>query len=297
MNATATALPQAEVLVSAMEEVNSAKSFIGIDFEYGNNTLGSICAYGLAFPDGTREHGFVQLHPDNPEQTHTRFHGITQAQTDGGMEFFELYVRIETLTAAGNIVLVAHDLKSDRRAWHAACTAFGLKALPLLWADSLTMARTEVGASKEGGRTGIDAMAARYGLTINHHNPADDAWISLEIALRSQVEPKIIDDTEPSQLAGRVRRSPASFGYIPWEPSYPGELRPRKDHQHRQIAAARKMIATADPGTPGTAEIEYILDRDLPMTEIIRGVRAIPGQFAADTFEAMIAAIAPEPQA
>lgn len=276
--------------------MDTPQSFIGIDFEYGNNTLGSICAYGLAFPDGTREHGFIQLHPDNPTQTHTRFHGITQEQTDGGKEFFELYIRIEALTAAGKTVLVAHDLKSDRRAWHAACAAFGLKALPLLWADSLTMARAEVGAAKDGGKTGIDSMAARYGLTINHHDPADDAWISLEIALRSQVEPKIIDDTEPSQLAGRVRRSAAGFGYIPWEPSYPGEPRPRKDHQHRQIAAARKMIAAAGPETPGADEIAEILDRDLPMTEIIRGVRAIPGQFASDTFEAMIAAIVPEQQ-
>lgn len=265
---------------------------IGIDFEYGNNTKGSICAYGLAFEDGTREHGFVRLHASAPEQTHTRFHGITQAQTDGGMGFEELHARIKELAADGRAVLIAHDLKSDRRAWHAAVQTHGLDELNLLWLDSLTLARIEVGAAKDGGKTGIAAMAERYGLTIDHHNPAYDAWISLEIAQRTAQKREhwqLIDDSGPSQR-GRVKVS-NGIGYIPWEPSFPGELRPRKPHQARQLAAAQSMVAAADPKTPAVAEIAMLLDEDLPITDLMRGIHAIPGEFAAKTFEAMLAAI------
>ena len=265
---------------------------VGIDFEYGNNTKGSICAYGLAFEDGTREHGFVRLHPSAPEQTHTRFHGITQEQTDSGMGFEELYARIEELAAGGKVVLIAHDLKSDRRAWHAALQTHGLADLNLLWLDSLTLARIEVGAARDGGKTGIAPMAERYGLTIDHHNPAYDAWISLEIAQRTKQKRehwRLIDDSDPSQRA-RVKVS-NGIGYIPWEPSFPGELRPRKPHQQRQIDAARSMLAGADYSTPGVAELAMLLDEDLPIVELMRKVHAIPGEFAAKTFEAMLSAI------
>lgn len=265
---------------------------IGIDFEYGNNTKGSICAYGLAFEDGTREHGFVRLHASAPEQTHTRFHGITQAQTDGGMGFEELHARIKELAADGRAVLIAHDLKSDRRAWHAAVQTHGLDELNLLWLDSLTLARIEVGAAKDGCKTGIAAMAERYGLTIDHHNPAYDAWISLEIAQRTAQERKhwqLIDDSDPSQR-GRVKIS-NGIGYIPWEPSFPGELRPRKPHQARQLAAARRILAAADSATPAAAELKELLAQDLPMAELIRGIRSISGELGAKAFGAMLAGL------
>ncbi len=174
--------------------MDTIRRHIAIDFEYASSTPGTICAYGLAFEDGTKEHGFVRLHPSAPEQKNTRYHGITQEQTDGGMAFETLYERIRELTATGEIFLVAHDLKSDRRAWHAAVALFGLEPLPLKWIDSLPIARTEV-AANGGGLTGVAAMATRYGLTIDHHNPADDAFISLQVVLRNPPTKIIVDDS------------------------------------------------------------------------------------------------------
>ncbi len=82
-----------------------------------------------------------------------------------------------------------------------------------------------------------------------------------------------------------------SIGRIPWEPSFPGELRPRKPHQQRQIDAARSMLAGADYSTAGVAELAMLLDEDLSITDLMRGIHAIPGEFAARTFGAMLAAI------
>lgn len=170
------------------------RNYIAIDFEYANNTNGSICAYGLAFPDGTKEHGFIQLHPDNPIQDRTRFHAITQEQTDSGSPFEELYLRISLLSMAENTIFIAHDLKSDRRAWHAACLKHGLKVPSLNWIDSLPIARAELKIGKNKPGTGIASMAARYGIEIQHHNPADDALISMEIIKRNPTPKNIIRD-------------------------------------------------------------------------------------------------------
>lgn len=185
--------------------MDTTRRHIAIDFEYASSTPGTICAYGLAFEDGTKEHGFVRLHPSAPEQRNTRYHGISQEQTDGGMAFATLYERIKDLTAAEDTFLVAHDLKSDRRAWHAAVALFGLEPLPLIWIDSLPIARAEV-AANGGGLTGVAAMAQRYGLTINHHNPADDAFVSLQVVLRNPPTKIIVDDASQGLPGSKGKR-------------------------------------------------------------------------------------------
>ena len=167
-------------------------SSIGIDFEYANGHRGSICRYGLAFEDGSQEEGFVRLHSSSPLQERTGFHGITQEETDGGIGFGELYERIRSLATAEGTLLVAHDLKSDRRAWHAAQLQHGLEPLPLSWVDSLPLAQREISRSKIPGKSGIAAMALRYGLTIDHHQPADDASVALEIFRRNSAGKFII---------------------------------------------------------------------------------------------------------
>ena len=189
--------------------MNAPRRYIGIDFEYGNNTKGTICAYGLAFEDGTQEHGFVKLPAIAPKQEHTRFHGITQEQADGGMEFSQLYARIAGLLAEAQadgveLILVAHDITSDRRAWQAAQLIHGLEALHLSWLNSLPIAYAELGIKKGQGKAGVATMAERYGIPINHHNPADDALIALQVVLRNPLSKNIIRDSDPAQRVKQV---------------------------------------------------------------------------------------------
>jgi len=186
------------------------RRYLGIDFEYGNNTKGSICAYGLAFEDGTQEHGFVQLPAIAPKQEHTRFHGITQEQADGGMEFSQLYARIAGLLAEAQadgveLILVAHDITSDRRAWQAAQLIHGLEALHLSWLNSLPIAYAELGIKKGQGKAGVATMAERYGIPINHHNPADDALIALQVVLRNPLSKNLVKDNQPAQRVKELR--------------------------------------------------------------------------------------------
>jgi len=186
------------------------RRYLGIDFEYGNNTKGSICAYGLAFEDGTQEHGFVKLPSIAPRQEHTRFHGITQEQADGGMEFSQLYARIAGLLAEAQadgveLILVAHDITSDRRAWQAAQLIHGLEALHLSWLNSLPIAYAELGIKKGQGKAGVATMAERYGIPINHHNPADDALIALQVVLRNPLSKNLVKDNQPAQRVKEIR--------------------------------------------------------------------------------------------
>lgn len=190
--------------------MNAPRRYLGIDFEYGNNTKGSICAYGLAFEDGTKEHGFVQLPAIAPRQEHTRFHGITQEQSDGGMEFSQLYARVAGLLAEAQadgveLILVAHDITSDRRAWQAAQLIHGLEALHLSWLNSLPIAYAELGIKKGQGKAGVATMAERYGIPINHHDPADDALIALQVVLRNPLSKNIIRDNQPAQRVKEIR--------------------------------------------------------------------------------------------
>lgn len=168
--------------------------YVALDFEFGNDTKGSICAYGLAFEDGSKEHGFVRLHESAPKQEHTRFHGITQEETDGGMAFNELYHRLAIISQEMETVFVAHNLKSDRRAWLAAIALHGLPRLPLQWLNSIPIAEAELKAAGAPVRPGIATMAARYGMDISHHNPADDAAVALQVVLRNPRSNNIVRD-------------------------------------------------------------------------------------------------------
>ncbi len=158
-------------------------NYVGLDFEYANKATASICAYGLAFMDGSQEHGYVKLHEDFPLQQNRRWHGISQEQTDSGMHFTELYERLAALPE--DTVLVVHDLKSDRRAWLAAQSAFGLPKLKLKWLDALPVARKSIGGNRHTGGGGVKTMARLYKMEIVHHNPADDALVSLEVIKRN----------------------------------------------------------------------------------------------------------------
>lgn len=161
-------------------------NFVGIDFEYANNNSASICSYGLAWADGTREHGYIQLHESCSEMKTTWLHGVTKEASDSGITFPEFYEKIKSLVELDDqIVFVAHSLKSDRRAWLAALRLFDLPPLNLTWVDSLSVAKAEIAASKEYGKPGVKSMAERYGIEIDHHNPADDAMISVEILKRN----------------------------------------------------------------------------------------------------------------
>ena len=171
----------------------ASKRYIALDFEYANGDKASICQYGLAFEDGSTETGYVQLHPTVAEHTNGRYNGgITEEQTSAGIPFAELYARLAALTADGNTVLVAHDLKSDRKAWLRTQALHGMPALRLSWVDSLHIARLELGCGKSGG--GVKAMAQRYAMEINHHNPVDDARVALQVILRNPAPKNILRD-------------------------------------------------------------------------------------------------------
>lgn len=154
-------------------------TYVGIDFEMANAHKGSICAYGLAFADGSKESQIIALHESMPEQNATRYHGISAEETAAGHHFLELYKRLEDLPE--DTILVAHDLKADRRALLAAYAVWELPRLKLRWVDSLGVARRRHGKK---AKIGVATLAQLFEMKITHHDPADDALVALEVIAR-----------------------------------------------------------------------------------------------------------------
>lgn len=153
---------------------------IGIDFEMANSIPGSICAYGLAFIDGYSEKAVIRLHPERGgEQERGRWHHISPKATAAGLSPVHLYSRLQSLPE--DTVLVAHDAKIDKAQLYGWYEMWGFEPIHFAWFDTLRIARREFG---KNGRVGIAAMAERMGIEVTPHDPADDARVSLEIALR-----------------------------------------------------------------------------------------------------------------
>lgn len=154
-------------------------TYIGIDFEMANNAKASICAYGLAFEDGSKESEIIALHPTMPLQERSRYHGISPEATAAGAHFLKLYERLASLPE--DTILIAHDLRSERRALMAAYTLWNLPKLKLQWLDSLKIAQQMRGKNEKAG---VATMAKIFGMAIRHHDPADDALVALEVIKR-----------------------------------------------------------------------------------------------------------------
>lgn len=153
---------------------------VGIDFEFANGIAGSICAYGLAYEDGTSEQAVIRLHPENGgEQERDRWHHISPAKTLLGLGPEALYSRLQALPE--ETVLVAHDAKIDRKQLYAWFDMWHLEPIHFAWFDTLRIARREFGKQ---GRVGVAAMAERFGMTVKPHHAGDDARVTLEIARR-----------------------------------------------------------------------------------------------------------------
>lgn len=151
---------------------------VGIDFEMANNINGSICAFGLAFEDGTSESDIIRLHPElGGVQERGRWHHISPARTAAGAGPEVLYSALQSL--APDTILVAHDAKIDRSYLYGWFEMWDLEPIHFAWFDTLRIARREFG---KRGRVGIAAMAAHLGMTVTPHDPRDDATVALEIA-------------------------------------------------------------------------------------------------------------------
>lgn len=149
----------------------------GIDFEMANAHRGSICAFGFAYQDGTKESGVLHLHPDAGVQERTRYHGISPEDTDMGLSPMSLYRRLSRLPE--DTILVAHDARIDRGALNAWFELWGLPPLDLKWIDTLGMTRRTYGKT---AKIGIAAMAKRFEMSVKAHDPGDDALVALRIA-------------------------------------------------------------------------------------------------------------------
>lgn len=155
-------------------------TLIGLDFEMANATQGSICAYGLAYEDGTVESAVLALHPEyGGKQERDRWHHISAAKTALGLGPDALYSRLKALPE--DTILVAHDARIDKRELYGWYEMWNLEPIHFRWFDTLRVARRELGRTN---KTGIAAMAAHLGITVKPHDPADDARVALEIARR-----------------------------------------------------------------------------------------------------------------
>lgn len=156
----------------------SGMNLVGLDFEMASPIAGSLCAFGMAFEDGSTLGQVLALHPEKGgEQERFRYHKISPLRTKLGASPQALYATLQELP--DNTVLVAHDAKIDKAQLYAWFDMFDLEPIHFPWFDTLRIARREFG---KHGKTGVAAMAQRLGMTVKAHDAVDDARVALRIA-------------------------------------------------------------------------------------------------------------------
>ena len=156
----------------------SGMNLVGLDFEMANPIAGSLCAFGMAFQDGTTDSAILRLHSTRGGvQERDRWHHITPKMTMLGEDPDVLYNALVALPS--DTVLVAHDARIDKAQLYAWFEMWGLEPIHFPWLDTLLIARREFG---KHGKTGVAAMAERLGMTVKSHDATDDARVALKIA-------------------------------------------------------------------------------------------------------------------
>ena len=161
-------------------------TFNAIDVETANASRASICQIGIVqVVDGQVSDTWATLvDPEEPFDFWNvrRIHGIDQDAVQGSPTMPQ--IREELRRRLRGAYLVSHT-GFDRVAFERAMSKYGLEQLQVTWLDSAAIAKS---AWPENGRWNLKALAARLGLTFQHHDALEDARVVSEIVLQASEE-------------------------------------------------------------------------------------------------------------
>ena len=160
-------------------------TFNAIDVETANASRASICQIGVVHVvDGQVSDTWATLvDPEEPfDFRNVRIHGISEDEVQKSPTMPQ--VREELRRRLRGSYLVSHTV-FDRVAFERAMSKYRLEQLQVTWLDSAAIAKS---AWPGNGHWNLKALAARLGITFQHHDALEDARVVSEIILQASEE-------------------------------------------------------------------------------------------------------------
>ena len=160
-------------------------TFTAIDVETANADPSSICEIGIVHVRGgvIGKQWSARINPGVPfDAVNTRIHGISAADIRHSPTLPQMHEELSRLLTG--TILVSHT-EFDRTALAGALRRYGLRHIQATWLDSAAIARRAWPPRYGVGGWSLAVIAARLGITFQHHVAVEDARVAAEIVLRA----------------------------------------------------------------------------------------------------------------
>jgi DNA polymerase III subunit epsilon len=162
--------------------------FIAFDVETASGLSHSICQVGLACVDHFGQIDTFSLLV-NPRCAYaafnTQLHGIDAAKTADAPDFAEIMAQLLPLMIRQPIV---QHSTFDQRAVNAAAAHYGLPTPPLIWVNSVTIARKAWPEWLGNGGHGLGHLKKALSLEFHHHDAGEDARAAAQVVLLAEAK-------------------------------------------------------------------------------------------------------------
>lgn len=160
--------------------------FVAFDVETANNSAHSICQMGFACVDhfGRIDTFSLLVNPRcDYASFNTQLHGISAAKTDTAPDFEQVIEHLAPLMA--RYPLVQHST-FDQRAVGAAADHYDLILPPMVWVNSVTIARKAWPEWLGMGGHGLGHLKKQLNLEFDHHDAGEDARAAAQVVLLAE---------------------------------------------------------------------------------------------------------------
>ncbi len=160
--------------------------FVAFDVETASSAAHSICQMGFACVDhfGRIDCFSLLVNPRGPYAAfNTRLHGIDAARTADAADFPTAMAGLLPLMTGQP--LVQHST-FDQGAVTAAARHYGLALPPLVWVNSVTIARRAWPEWLGQGGHGLGHLKKQLALSFHHHDAGEDARAAAQVVLLAE---------------------------------------------------------------------------------------------------------------
>ena len=166
----------------------------GLDFKTANSNYGSICAVGAAIVENgevlERKEYLIKPHKslDWVNNFCRDIHGITYEDLRESPEFSEVWQSVKTMLISADCVVI-HDALFDLRHLHNVLSLYNLPSISFDCVYILPLCCYHFPALPDHS---LAAMAAKFGITFEHHDALENAETCAKIASQLEIPENFI---------------------------------------------------------------------------------------------------------
>ena len=205
--------------------------FVSIDFETATSFPKSICSVGICVVENNcvvdRKEILIRPEPFEFNDYNIMIHGITPAMVENEPRFCDVWKELYPIVE--NKLVVAHNASFDVGAMRAALDNFGIEYPHFNYICTVKLSQK---AYPDLPSHKLNAMAEALGISFNHHQAGDDAYVCAEVLLR------ILEDFNLETLEDIEERFEIGVGKL-----YPGCYIPctksKKSKSRRKVYSSK----------------------------------------------------------